>query len=77
MKSFIIELSKEFSILSQFTSFVAIEERVRLPNASVCVCVCAHTSDFLTIGPRAGLWLGSPREELLISISGRVPMVPA
>ncbi|XP_042162288.1 protein mono-ADP-ribosyltransferase PARP4 isoform X3 [Oncorhynchus tshawytscha] len=27
MKSFIIELSKEFSILSQFTSFVAIEER--------------------------------------------------
>uniref|UniRef100_A0A8C7VUG6 Poly [ADP-ribose] polymerase n=1 Tax=Oncorhynchus mykiss TaxID=8022 RepID=A0A8C7VUG6_ONCMY len=34
MKSFIIELSKEFSILSQFTSFVAIEERVRLPNAS-------------------------------------------
>lgn len=28
LKSFIIELSKEFSILSQFTSFVAIEERV-------------------------------------------------
>ncbi|KAM7406936.1 hypothetical protein PAMA_002913 [Pampus argenteus] len=27
LKSFIIELSKEFSILSQFTSFVAIEER--------------------------------------------------
>uniref|UniRef100_A0A8C1B915 Poly [ADP-ribose] polymerase n=1 Tax=Cyprinus carpio carpio TaxID=630221 RepID=A0A8C1B915_CYPCA len=27
MKSYIIELSKEFSILSQFTSFVAIEER--------------------------------------------------
>lgn len=43
MKSFIIELSKEFSILSQFTSFVAIEERVRLPNASVC----AHTSTIL------------------------------
>lgn len=29
LKSYIIELSKEFSILSQFTSFVAIEERVR------------------------------------------------
>uniref|UniRef100_A0A3Q3SUW4 Poly [ADP-ribose] polymerase n=1 Tax=Mastacembelus armatus TaxID=205130 RepID=A0A3Q3SUW4_9TELE len=29
LKSFIVELSKEFSILSQFTSFVAIEERVR------------------------------------------------
>uniref|UniRef100_A0A7N6B3W2 Poly [ADP-ribose] polymerase n=1 Tax=Anabas testudineus TaxID=64144 RepID=A0A7N6B3W2_ANATE len=28
LKSYIIELSKEFSILSQFTSFVAIEERV-------------------------------------------------
>lgn len=28
LKHFIIELSKEFSILSQFTSFVAIEERV-------------------------------------------------
>lgn len=28
LKEFIIELSKEFSILSQFTSFVAIEERV-------------------------------------------------
>uniref|UniRef100_A0A673BJM8 Poly [ADP-ribose] polymerase n=1 Tax=Sphaeramia orbicularis TaxID=375764 RepID=A0A673BJM8_9TELE len=28
LKSFIIDLSKEFSILSQFTSFVAIEERV-------------------------------------------------
>uniref|UniRef100_A0A671Z3J8 Poly [ADP-ribose] polymerase n=1 Tax=Sparus aurata TaxID=8175 RepID=A0A671Z3J8_SPAAU len=28
LKSFIIKLSKEFSILSQFTSFVAIEERV-------------------------------------------------
>lgn len=28
LKRFIIELSKEFSILSQFTSFVAIEERV-------------------------------------------------
>uniref|UniRef100_A0A8C1KT10 Poly [ADP-ribose] polymerase n=1 Tax=Cyprinus carpio TaxID=7962 RepID=A0A8C1KT10_CYPCA len=28
MKSYIIELSKEFSILSQFTSFVAIEERL-------------------------------------------------
>uniref|UniRef100_A0A3B4UNQ4 Poly [ADP-ribose] polymerase n=1 Tax=Seriola dumerili TaxID=41447 RepID=A0A3B4UNQ4_SERDU len=28
LKSFIVELSKEFSILSQFTSFVAIEERV-------------------------------------------------
>ncbi|XP_069388712.1 protein mono-ADP-ribosyltransferase PARP4 isoform X2 [Paralichthys olivaceus] len=27
LKSFVIELSKEFSILSQFTSFVAIEER--------------------------------------------------
>ncbi|XP_023286599.1 poly [ADP-ribose] polymerase 4 isoform X2 [Seriola lalandi dorsalis] len=27
LKSFILELSKEFSILSQFTSFVAIEER--------------------------------------------------
>ncbi|XP_062390507.1 protein mono-ADP-ribosyltransferase PARP4-like isoform X2 [Sardina pilchardus] len=27
MKSFIVELSKEFSVLSQFTSFVAIEER--------------------------------------------------
>ncbi|XP_055361012.1 protein mono-ADP-ribosyltransferase PARP4 isoform X2 [Betta splendens] len=27
LKSFIVELSKEFSILSQFTSFVAIEER--------------------------------------------------
>ncbi|KAL2081076.1 hypothetical protein ACEWY4_022929 [Coilia grayii] len=27
MKSFIVDLSKEFSILSQFTSFVAIEER--------------------------------------------------
>ncbi|XP_071338341.1 protein mono-ADP-ribosyltransferase PARP4 isoform X2 [Trachinotus anak] len=27
LKSFIIELSKEFSILSQFTSFIAIEER--------------------------------------------------
>ncbi|KAG7502647.1 poly [ADP-ribose] polymerase 4 isoform X1 [Solea senegalensis] len=27
LKSFIIELSKEFSILSQFTSFVAVEER--------------------------------------------------
>uniref|UniRef100_A0A8C7R8Y4 Poly [ADP-ribose] polymerase n=1 Tax=Oncorhynchus mykiss TaxID=8022 RepID=A0A8C7R8Y4_ONCMY len=33
MKSFIIELSKEFSILSQFTSFVAIEERVQQPDA--------------------------------------------
>uniref|UniRef100_A0A673WGD3 Poly [ADP-ribose] polymerase n=1 Tax=Salmo trutta TaxID=8032 RepID=A0A673WGD3_SALTR len=32
MKSFIIELSKEFSILSQFTSFVAIEERVQQPD---------------------------------------------
>uniref|UniRef100_A0A8C1E5Y7 Poly [ADP-ribose] polymerase n=1 Tax=Cyprinus carpio carpio TaxID=630221 RepID=A0A8C1E5Y7_CYPCA len=30
MKSYIIELSKEFSILSQFTSFVAIEERNEL-----------------------------------------------
>lgn len=28
LKCFIIELSKEYSILSQFTSFVAIEERV-------------------------------------------------
>uniref|UniRef100_A0A8C1M0Q6 Poly [ADP-ribose] polymerase n=1 Tax=Cyprinus carpio TaxID=7962 RepID=A0A8C1M0Q6_CYPCA len=28
LKSYIIELSKEFSILSQFTSFVAIEERL-------------------------------------------------
>lgn len=28
LKHFIIELSKEYSILSQFTSFVAIEERV-------------------------------------------------
>lgn len=28
LKRYIIELSKEFSILSQFTSFVAIEERV-------------------------------------------------
>ncbi|KAM9850760.1 protein mono-ADP-ribosyltransferase PARP4 isoform 2-T2 [Aulostomus maculatus] len=27
LKSFIIELSKEFSILSQFTSFIAVEER--------------------------------------------------
>uniref|UniRef100_A0A8C6TH21 Poly [ADP-ribose] polymerase n=1 Tax=Neogobius melanostomus TaxID=47308 RepID=A0A8C6TH21_9GOBI len=27
LKSFVIELSKEFSVLSQFTSFVAIEER--------------------------------------------------
>uniref|UniRef100_A0A671STF1 Poly [ADP-ribose] polymerase n=1 Tax=Sinocyclocheilus anshuiensis TaxID=1608454 RepID=A0A671STF1_9TELE len=30
LKSYIIELSKEFSILSQFTSFVAIEERNEL-----------------------------------------------
>lgn len=28
LKRFIVELSKEYSILSQFTSFVAIEERV-------------------------------------------------
>ncbi|XP_037542180.1 protein mono-ADP-ribosyltransferase PARP4 [Nematolebias whitei] len=30
LKSFIVELSKEFSVLSQFTSFVAIEERDQL-----------------------------------------------
>ena len=30
LKSFIVELSKEFSILSQFTSFVAIEKRVTI-----------------------------------------------
>uniref|UniRef100_A0A8C9XRC2 Poly [ADP-ribose] polymerase n=1 Tax=Sander lucioperca TaxID=283035 RepID=A0A8C9XRC2_SANLU len=38
LKRFIIDLSKEFSILSQFTSFVAIEERCRSsqpkPNSS-------------------------------------------
>uniref|UniRef100_A0A8C1YSL6 Poly [ADP-ribose] polymerase n=1 Tax=Cyprinus carpio TaxID=7962 RepID=A0A8C1YSL6_CYPCA len=32
LKSYIIELSKEFSILSQFTSFVAIEERNELDS---------------------------------------------
>uniref|UniRef100_A0A673WQM3 Poly [ADP-ribose] polymerase n=1 Tax=Salmo trutta TaxID=8032 RepID=A0A673WQM3_SALTR len=47
MKSFIIELSKEFSILSQFTSFVAIEERVRLPNANVPKLISDEDVDFL------------------------------
>lgn len=37
LKSYIIELSKEFSILSQFTSFVAIEERVRLQLPDRCL----------------------------------------
>lgn len=32
LREFVISLSKEFSILSQFTSFVAIEERVRSPQ---------------------------------------------
>lgn len=32
LKEFIISLSKEFSVLSQFTSFVAIEERVCHPQ---------------------------------------------
>lgn len=34
LKSYITELSKEFSVLSQFTSFVAIEERVKIFLAS-------------------------------------------
>lgn len=32
LREWVISLSKEFSILSQFTSFVAIEERVRHPQ---------------------------------------------
>lgn len=41
LKSFVIQLSEEFSILSQFTSFVAIEERV-------CV-ILASTSSFILL----------------------------
>uniref|UniRef100_A0A8C1B711 Poly [ADP-ribose] polymerase n=1 Tax=Cyprinus carpio carpio TaxID=630221 RepID=A0A8C1B711_CYPCA len=43
LKSYIIELSKEFSILSQFTSFVAIEKRTQFVSYMFCVSgVKAH-----------------------------------
>uniref|UniRef100_A0A672NLE0 Poly [ADP-ribose] polymerase n=1 Tax=Sinocyclocheilus grahami TaxID=75366 RepID=A0A672NLE0_SINGR len=40
LKSYIIELSKEFSILSQFTSFVAIEERFVSQNQLISHMFC-------------------------------------
>uniref|UniRef100_A0A673WRN9 Poly [ADP-ribose] polymerase n=1 Tax=Salmo trutta TaxID=8032 RepID=A0A673WRN9_SALTR len=47
MKSFIIELSKEFSILSQFTSFVAIEERPDVGFTDVPKLISDEDVDFL------------------------------
>uniref|UniRef100_A0A7N8Y8T7 Poly [ADP-ribose] polymerase n=1 Tax=Mastacembelus armatus TaxID=205130 RepID=A0A7N8Y8T7_9TELE len=48
LKSFIVELSKEFSILSQFTSFVAIEERVRAEGfTDVPKLIAEEDVDFL------------------------------
>uniref|UniRef100_A0A8C6TK18 Poly [ADP-ribose] polymerase n=1 Tax=Neogobius melanostomus TaxID=47308 RepID=A0A8C6TK18_9GOBI len=42
LKSFVIELSKEFSVLSQFTSFVAIEERVCFPDSLFYISLVVH-----------------------------------
>lgn len=39
LQRFIMELSKEFSILSQFTSFVAIEERVCAVFGFLHICI--------------------------------------
>uniref|UniRef100_A0A4W6G1C3 Poly [ADP-ribose] polymerase n=1 Tax=Lates calcarifer TaxID=8187 RepID=A0A4W6G1C3_LATCA len=47
LKSFIIELSKEFSILSQFTSFVAIEERVYEGFTDIPKLIAEEDVDFL------------------------------
>uniref|UniRef100_A0A3P8PBF0 Poly [ADP-ribose] polymerase n=1 Tax=Astatotilapia calliptera TaxID=8154 RepID=A0A3P8PBF0_ASTCA len=48
LKSFIIELSKEFSILSQFTSFVAIEERQPQPGfTDIPKLIAEEDVDFL------------------------------
>ena len=41
-QSYIINISKEYSIVSQFTSFVAIEEREKVGRSVVCVCVCVR-----------------------------------
>ena len=38
-KSYIINVSKEYSIVSQFTSFVAIEEREKVSPDMVCELV--------------------------------------
>ena len=46
-KSYIINISKEYSIVSQFTSFVAIEEREKV-HAHVCTSVDAHESIGIT-----------------------------
>ncbi|KAM6969967.1 protein mono-ADP-ribosyltransferase PARP4 [Aplochiton taeniatus] len=51
LKSYIIELSKEFSILSQFTSFVAIEERdpqqIKVDFTDVAKLIAEEDVDFL------------------------------
>uniref|UniRef100_A0A6Q2Y9E3 Poly [ADP-ribose] polymerase n=1 Tax=Esox lucius TaxID=8010 RepID=A0A6Q2Y9E3_ESOLU len=47
LKSFIIELSKEFSILSQFTSFVAIEERPDVGFTDIPKLISDEDVDFL------------------------------
>lgn len=51
LKSFITELSKEFSILSQFTSFVAIEERVCAIFRLLYIYMCIHFWKLLSTTP--------------------------
>lgn len=54
LREFIVGLSKEFSILSQFTSFVAIEERVCNQRSAESLGLLAQTvlSSFVRAQPR-------------------------
>uniref|UniRef100_I3JVK9 Poly [ADP-ribose] polymerase n=1 Tax=Oreochromis niloticus TaxID=8128 RepID=I3JVK9_ORENI len=70
LKSFIIELSKEFSILSQFTSFVAIEERQPQPGfTDIPKLIAEEDVDFL---PYIN-WISPEDDEDLIEEESSTP----